>query len=128
MEPIESHAAADPSPPSSQAPLSEPAPVIIDAFTAQAPPPVIAAAASESLLEAPAPATAETLLHQPTVEIPAHRTFWGWVMPSLVFVALVMLVLYVTPYLLMHWRVKEAQAEAEATYQKRRAELKAEAE
>ncbi len=38
------------------------------------------------------------------------------------------LVIYAAPYLLVHWRLAEAQAEAEATYLKRRAELKAEAE
>jgi S1-C subfamily serine protease len=58
----------------------------------------------------------------------AARGLWHWIMPSVIFVALVMLVLYITPYLLVHWRVREALAEAESTYLKRRAELKAEAE
>jgi S1-C subfamily serine protease len=40
----------------------------------------------------------------------------------------VLATLYAAPYLLVHWRTAEAQAEAEATYLKRRAELKAEAE
>jgi len=125
MEPIEK--AANPPSPPSQPSVSEAAPVIIDAFTAQPPPPVIAAASPQT--DASNLTSTETLPSSaPTVEISAHRTVLGWVMPSLVFVSLVMLVLYVTPYLLMHWRVKEAQAEAEATYQKRRAELKAEAE
>src|SRR5262245_29632097 len=56
------------------------------------------------------------------------RGLWHWIMPSFVFVSMVLLVLYVTPYLLVHWRVKEAAAEAESIYLKRRAELKAEAE
>src|SRR5262245_42245227 len=99
MEPIESAA----NPPSTSAPasVSEAAPVNIDAFTAQPPPPVIAAASPPT--DASTPASTEILPGAPTVELPVHHTGWGWVMPSLVFVSLVMLVLYVTPYLLMHW-------------------------
>lgn len=56
------------------------------------------------------------------------RTLWGFVLPSAFFLSVIVLVIYVAPYLLTHWRVAEAQAEAEASYVKRRAELKAEAE
>jgi len=100
------------------------------AFTAQAPPPVI----TSPVITAPppeqpaAPAPLESASNQPSVCAHAGRALWGWVLPSFAFVGLVLLVLYVTPYLLVHWRVKEAQAEAEATYQRRRAELKADAE
>ena len=79
MEPTEPHASN-----SSQSSLPEPAPAFIDAFTAQAPPPVIAAAPNPPL-DVPALTAPETFPSQPTVEIPAHRTLFGWVMPSLVF-------------------------------------------
>ena len=42
--------------------------------------------------------------------------------------AMVGVALFIGPYLLSHWRKAEAESEAEATYLKRRAELKAEAE
>ncbi|MCI0684439.1 MAG: trypsin-like peptidase domain-containing protein [Gemmataceae bacterium] len=98
-----------------------------DAFTSQPPPPVIAS---------PPPPPPEPLVsppaETPTQPAPAaavvNRTLWGWVMPSAAFVSLIVFVLYVTPMLLMHWRIREAQGEAEAIYQKRRAELRAEAE
>jgi S1-C subfamily serine protease len=64
----------------------------------------------------------------PLAAAPAPRGLWHWIMPSVIFVSLVVLVLYVTPYLLVHWRVREATAEAESVYLKRRAELKAESE
>src|SRR5271165_3480228 len=53
---------------------------------------------------------------------------WGWVLPATFFLSVVVLVLYAAPYLLSHWRIAEAQAEADAAFLKRRAELKAEAE
>jgi S1-C subfamily serine protease len=58
----------------------------------------------------------------------ASRGLWNWVLPGMFFLAMVILVLYAMPYLLMHWRMMEAQGEAEATFAKRRAELRAEAE
>jgi serine protease Do len=97
-------------------------PIVAEAFTAEPPPPVIQS------LPTPEPLPSPPSVPTPTPDVSVGRTMWGWVMPSLVFVSLVMLVLYVTPYLLFHWRSKEAQAEAEAIYQKRRAELKADAE
>jgi len=97
-----------------------------DAFTSQAPPPVIAEAVPppESSAAEISPAPMEHATTAPA----GQRSVWGWIMPSVVFVSLVILVLYVTPFLLVHWRVKEAQGEAEVIYQKRRAELRAEAE
>jgi S1-C subfamily serine protease len=53
---------------------------------------------------------------------------WNWVLPSMFLIPLLMLLIYAIPYLLLHWRLMEAHAEAESTYMKRRAELKAEAE
>lgn len=101
-------------------PVSSPASA--GAFTSQAPALVIVA---------PPPLPSEPSAHHvataPAV-LAVGRTLWAWVMPSIVFVSLILLVLYVTPYLLVHWRFREAQAEAEAAYQKRLAELRAEAE
>ncbi len=53
---------------------------------------------------------------------------WNWALPIIFFLSFLVLVLYAVPFLLAHWRLTEAQAEAEATFLKRRAELKAEAE
>jgi S1-C subfamily serine protease len=58
----------------------------------------------------------------------AVRGLWNWALPGMFFLAMVILVLYAMPYLLVHWRMMEAQSEAEATFLKRRAELRAEAE
>lgn len=55
----------------------------------------------------------------------------GFVAPGILMAflfAIVFLVLYSLPYLLFHWQVMDAQAEAESLYTKRKAELKAEAE
>jgi S1-C subfamily serine protease len=48
--------------------------------------------------------------------------------PSLFLMSFVLLILYTVPYLLYHWRILDAHAEAETFFMKRRAELKAEAE
>ena len=58
----------------------------------------------------------------------AVHVLWGWVLPAAFFLSIVILALYAAPFLLSHWRLAEAQVEAEATYLKRRAELKADAE
>ncbi len=100
-------------------------PPVMEAFTSEPPPPVIQTSPTPEPESPSAPLSAPA---QASPELPLGRTMWGWVLPSVVFVSLVILVLYVTPYLLVHWRHTEAQAEAEAIYQKRRAELKAEAE
>jgi serine protease Do len=52
----------------------------------------------------------------------------GWFVPFLLFSSVLVGVLYVVPMLLMNWRAADAELQAEAAYQKRRAELKAEAE
>ncbi len=45
-----------------------------------------------------------------------------------VFLSVALVAAYVAPYLFVHWRTMEAEAEAEVIYQKRHAELRAEAE
>jgi serine protease Do len=51
-----------------------------------------------------------------------------WVMRAAALLSLAFLTLYALPYLLYHWRTVEGRGEAEAAYQKRLAELRAEAE
>jgi S1-C subfamily serine protease len=53
---------------------------------------------------------------------------WNCMLPSLFFFSLFLVLLYAIPYLLYHWRVLEAHADADAVYMRRLAELKAEAE
>jgi S1-C subfamily serine protease len=52
----------------------------------------------------------------------------GTLVPASVFLLVLLLVLYAGPFLLAHWRTTDAQAEADAVYLRRRAELRAEAE
>lgn len=52
----------------------------------------------------------------------------GILIPASVFLSVVLLTLYAGPFLLAHWHNTDAQAEADAAYLRRRAELKAEAE
>jgi len=59
---------------------------------------------------------------------PERHGFFGIFLPASVFLLVVSLTLYAAPYLLVHWRMTEAHAEADAAYLKRRAELKAESE
>jgi S1-C subfamily serine protease len=84
--------------------------------------------------EAPLPVPASPALVTPPPVDSAPRVayltrgLWGWVLPATFFLSMVILAVYAVPFLLIHWRLAEAQAEAEASYLKRRAELKAEAE
>src|SRR5262249_3252722 len=55
-------------------------------------------------------------------------SLWHFILPILFMLSTGVLVIYITPFLLYHWRIMDAQAEAEVSYTKRRAELKAEAE
>ncbi|HMF19373.1 MAG TPA: hypothetical protein VKE98_19355, partial [Gemmataceae bacterium] len=52
----------------------------------------------------------------------------GILVPASVFLLVVLVTLYAGPFLLAHWRTTDAQAEADAAYLRRRAELRAEAE
>jgi serine protease Do len=63
----------------------------------------------------------------PATERPAGSP-WHWVLPITVLMAVFVLSLYAATEVLNHWRNSTAHAEAEATYLRRRAELKAEAE
>jgi S1-C subfamily serine protease len=80
----------------------------------------------------PLPGSDEGIRFPPPAPLtaPAHsaRSPFSFFVSLSAFLAVLLLALYVAPYLWMHWRVADAQAEAEATYQKRRAELKADAE
>src|SRR5262245_37246750 len=62
----------------------------------------------------------------PTSE--SGRTLWGFVLPSLMVLSLLVLIVFSAPYLMRHWRMAEAHTEAEAIFLKRKAELQAEAE
>jgi serine protease Do len=53
---------------------------------------------------------------------------WNLVVPVMFLLSLFFIAIYFFPHLVYHWKVLDAQAEAEATFLKRRAELKAEAE
>lgn len=53
---------------------------------------------------------------------------WHYVLPTVFLTSMALLVIYAVPYLLFHWRVMDAHADAEGALLKRRAELKAEAE
>jgi serine protease Do len=52
----------------------------------------------------------------------------SWLLPCLCLFAVVLAGLYAAPYLIYHWRALAARADAEAFFEKRRAELRAEAE
>lgn len=55
-------------------------------------------------------------------------SLFGYVLPILFLTAMFTLVFWSAPYFLAHWRLVDANAEAEAAYTKRLGELKAEAE
>src|SRR5882724_11178203 len=84
----------------------------------------ITATPPDHLLAAPPP---QPPVPASTDHFVAHG-LWHWVLPGMFFLSMAVLALYATPYLLMHWRMLEAQGEAEATFLKRRAELRAEAQ
>ena len=64
---------------------------------------------------------------KPAVDVVAGG-LWNFVLPSVFLISMFMLLLYAVPYLLHHWKLLDAQADAETIYLKRRAELKADAE
>ncbi len=80
-----------------------------------------------------APAPSGPVVHDmpasspPLINVVAQG-LWAWVLPATFFLSVVTLIVYAAPFLLAHWRLAEAQAEAEASYLRRRAELRAEAE
>jgi S1-C subfamily serine protease len=115
----DSRVSAEPSIPNMELP---PARITV---TVPEPQPVPVPAPPESA--GPEPATRQAKLPAGP-EHPAARGLWNWVLPGMFFLSMLLLVMYATPYLLMHWRMLEAQGEAEAAFLKRRAELRAEAE
>lgn len=76
----------------------------------------------------PRPPAPEPAANKPVSAERDAGGIWNWILPGTFLMSLFILVLYAVPYLLYHWRTLDAQAEAEATYMKRRAELKADAE
>jgi len=54
-------------------------------------------------------------------------TLWNFILPCMFLMSLFLLVLYAAPFLLNHWKLLDAHADAEAFFMKRRAELKADA-
>jgi serine protease Do len=96
-----------------------------DAITADPPPPLPPPAPPDPPAR---PAAARPPSATASAEHAIARGLWNWVLPGMFFVSMVVLALYATPYLLMHWRMLEAQGEAEAIFTRRRAELRAEAE
>src|SRR6478672_10212047 len=78
--------------------------------------------------KAPLPESRDAPLKVPAPLTPENRRMWHLVLPTCFLLAVVMLLANVLPLVLVHWRRAEAQAEADAIYFKRRAELKAEAE
>ena len=57
-----------------------------------------------------------------------NRRMWNLVLPTAFLLAVVMLAASLSPIILARWRHSEAQAEADAIYLKRRAELKADSD
>jgi serine protease DegS len=80
-------------------------------------------------LELPAaPAPAPEARPAPTGKRAGERLIPAFFWPATLFLFVVLAAVFVYPLLLARWRGIESQAEAEAAYQKRRAELRAEAE
>ena len=73
-------------------------------------------------------ASAKWASGKPTAAGPGAGALWNWVVPITILMGLFVLSLYAATEVLNHWRKMDARTEAEATYMKRRAELKAEAE
>jgi S1-C subfamily serine protease len=93
-----------------------------------APPLAMAITVEPAKFAEPVALPAEAPPVKPVVAERVGGGLWNWVLPSMFLIPLLVLVIYAIPYLLYHWRIMEAHAEAESFYMKRRAELKAEAE
>jgi S1-C subfamily serine protease len=85
-------------------------------------PPLVEAVSAAPQISLPGPAPLTTPL---AATLPERR--WR-LLHGVMFLLLALLLLFTTPYLLYHWRTLDAKAEAEAIYQNRRAELRAEAD
>ncbi len=97
------------------------------ALTAQAPAPLLGPflAEPDASLQAPAVVALASL---PASSGGWLRSLSSCLFSASIFLSVAMIGAYVAPYLFLHWRTSEAEAEAEVIYQKRRAELRAEAE
>ena len=76
----------------------------------------------------PATAIQDAEPAKPTMIDHVHNGLWHWILPSMFLLSMCVIILYATPYLVYHWRLLDAQADAESQYLKRCAELKADAE
>lgn len=76
----------------------------------------------------PEPPVAAAPPEKPSVAERVAFSLWHFVVPTMFLLTSGLFIVYITPLLLYHWRILDAQAEAEVSYTKRRAELKAEAE
>jgi S1-C subfamily serine protease len=73
------------------------------------------------------PAASEPAAKPTAIEHVSHG-LWNWILPTMFLLSIFVIIMYAAPYLIYHWRLLDAQADAESVYLKRRAELKAEAE
>ncbi len=92
-------------------------------------PPIVPAPTPEAESAAAQTTPAESMDRSAALpETPNGGGLWNYVVPSMFLTSMALLVVYVVPYLFYHWRMMDAQADAEGLLLKRRAELKAEAE
>lgn len=78
---------------------------------------------------APEPAPPEVAVApEPEALSHSHGLLWTRLISSLLFMGVIILLIFITPYIKAHWRGVEARAEADAAYLTRKAELRAEAE
>jgi S1-C subfamily serine protease len=104
---------------------------LADAITVEPPKltAALAAASPETTTNQVDESKTDIALSPPMPRGGSNRRGWaGTLIPLATFLAVVLLALYASPALLYRWRTVEAQAEAEAAYLHRRAELRAEAE
>lgn len=94
----------------------------------QSPAPAQESQPPEEMGTAPMPAETVPPAANPKPALTLSSRLLSLFLPFAVVLTLLLLLLYGGPLLLLRWRLVEAQAEAEAAYMKRRAELKAEAE
>lgn len=94
-------------------------------------PPPAPPARTEPVVPEPASSSPPPMAQPPATVDDRFATagpMWRLVVPTAFLLAVVMLLANILPLVLIHWRRSESQADAEAAYLKRRAELRAEAE
>jgi S1-C subfamily serine protease len=107
----------------SASPLPE-SPALDDAALAEA----VTAAPARVAPARPALEVPPTAASPPPTTAPPGRLIPAFFWPATLLMLIILAAVFVYPMLLARWRSIEGQAEAEAAYQKRRAELRAEAE